>query len=196
MLKRLSPSILLLTSLVIQFLLFGCSHKLSSYSEKLPEDIKVIVIPLFKNHSTEPGTEVFFTNALKTEVLKSRVIRLTDNESEAEGVLSGKIVSVDVLASESVIRSDVDKYLPYGSILGTSYKVTVTVDLQLKKRGSDKVLWSSNFKQSLDYANPQITLPVINTANNLYNYSAKRQTLDAIAKELMQAAFDRMLENF
>jgi hypothetical protein len=101
-----------------------------------------------------------------------------------------------VLAAESVIESKNSKYLPSENVLSTSYTVTVTVELTLKKKGSSEILWSAGFKQGRNYAAPQITLPVINTSNALYNFSAKRQTLDAISKEMMQAAFDRMLENF
>jgi hypothetical protein len=194
--RRLSLLFLLLTGSVIHFFLTGCAYKLGTKTGSLPGEVKSIEIPLFENASTEPGIETYFTNALKNETLKSRVVKLVNKESEAEGVLQGKIVSVDVLASESVIESTDAKYLPKDNVMNTSYTITVSADLVLKKKGSSVVLWSGNFKQALNYSAPQITLPVINTANNLYNQSAKRQTLDAISKEMMQAAFDRMLENF
>lgn len=193
---RLTLLFLLLTGSVIHFSLTGCAYKLSTNVESLPGNVKIIQIPLFENKSAEPGAEIFFTNSLKNEALKSRVVKVVNNESEAEGVLHGKITSIDVMASESIIESKDAKYLPKENILTTAYTVTVDVLLTLKKKGSSEVLWSGTFKQAQNYSSPQVTLPVINTANNLYNHSAKRQTLDAISKEMMQAAFDRMLENF
>jgi hypothetical protein len=86
--------------------------------------------------------------------------------------------------------------LPTENVLATQYRVTATVVLELKRKNSTDVLYSGQFVQTMNYSAPQITLPVINTANSLYNESAKRQTLDTISKELMQAAFDRMVENF
>lgn len=188
----------MLTGSVIHFFLTGCAYKLSTQVERLPGNIKSIQIPLFQNSSTEPGVEVFFTNSLKTETLKSHVVKLVNDESEAEGVLIGKIANIEIIPSESLIQSKDEgvQYLPKDNILTTAYTVTVTVDLILKKKGSSDILWSGSFKQGQNYTAPTITLPVINTANNLYNYSAKRQTLDAISKEMMQAALDRMLENF
>lgn len=186
----------MLTVSVIQIFSTGCAYKLSTQLEKLPGDLRSIQIPLFQNNSNEPGTEIFFTNALKNETLKSRVVKLVNEESEAEGVLQGKIIDVDVLVADSVIEAKNTKYLPKENVLSTAYTVTVTTELTLKKKGSTQVLWSGVFKQARNYSAPQITLPVINSANSLYNHSAKRQTLDAISKELMQAAFDRMLENF
>ncbi len=196
--RRLSLIFFILTASVIHFFLVGCAYKLSTKLERLPGNVRSVQVPLFANYSSEPGTEIFFTNSLKNETLKSRIVKLVDNESEAEGILQGKITSVDVQASESVIEAknpDVH-YLPNGTIMSATYTVRVTVDVVLKKKGSSEVLWSGSFTQAQNYSAPQITLPVINTANNLYNHSAKRQTLDAISKEMMQAAFDRMLENF
>jgi hypothetical protein len=194
--RRLSLIFFILTGSVIQFFLTGCAYKLSTNLENLPGNVKSIQVPLFKNRSYEPGAEIFFTNALKSEVLKSKVVRLEDEASKSEAILQGAIAEIDVTAAESVIEAKNTAYLPLESVLSTSYTVTATIELTLKRVNSSEVLWSGSFKQARNYAAPQITLPVINTANSLYNHSAKRQTLDAISKELMQAAFDRMLENF
>ena len=185
-----------LTASVMSFLSFGCAYKLSSRTDGLPGDVKSIEIPLFKNDSNQVGAETFFTNALKVEALRSKVVELKNSENEAEAVLQGRITKMDVIADESVIEAKNTLYLPTQTVIATQYRVIVKVDLVLKKANSTKVLWESSFAQTKSYSAPQITLPVINTANSLYNESAKRQTLDAISKELMQAAFDRMIENF
>lgn len=175
----------------------SCAYKLRSESDELPGDVQRIQIPLFKNESVEPGAEIFFTNALKSEALRSRVARLENNEINADAVLQGTISMIQVLADESLAEStSAYPYLPNGAVLALQYKVTAIIDLVLKKRGSNKILWSGNFKQTKNFPAAQITLPVINTSNSLYNQSAKRQTLDTLSKEMMQAAFDRMLEKF
>lgn len=193
---KFSHLFFILTIAVINFSLTGCAYKLSSESDSLPGKVKSIQIPLFKNDSAEVGAETFFTNALKTEALRAKFIQIKNNESDAEAILQGKIVSIDVIADESVIEAKNTKYLPTETVIATQYKVSVGVELELKRKGSTEVLWRGGFKQETNYSAPQITLPVINTANALYNQSAKRQTLDALSKEMMQAAFDRMLENF
>lgn len=180
----------------MQFSLLGCAYKLSSQSDSLPGNIKVIQIPIFKNDSAEVGAETFFTNSLKQEALRSKFVQLKNEESEAEGILQGRILSITVIADESVIEAKNTKYLPTETVIATQYKISATVELTLKRKGSSTVLWTSTFKQETNYSAPQITLPVINTANALYNQSAKRQTLDALSKEMMQAGFDRMLEDF
>lgn len=174
----------------------SCAYHLSTNLEALPGGVRRIQIPLFKNTTTEPGAEVFFTNALKLEALRSSVTKVENEEADAEAVLQGTVASIDVIADESVIESSNDPFLPKRNVLATQYIVSVSVDLALKKKGTNTVLWSGNFKQSKNFPASLITLPVINTSNPLYNQSAKRQTLDALSKEMMQAGFDRMVENF
>lgn len=193
---RFSHLFLIITSSVILIFNSGCAYKLSAESDTLPGDVKIIQIPMFANDSPEVGAEVFFTNALKLEALRSKFVTLKNDEKSAEAVLQGRITSVDVIADESVIEAKNTKFMPTETVLATQYRVTVNVNLVLKRRDSSEVLWSGDFRQVSNYSAPQITLPTINTANALYNQSAKRQTLDALSKEMMQAAFDRMLENF
>ena len=174
----------------------SCAYKLSSNSEVLPGKVQRIQIPLFKNGSSEPGVEIYFTNSLKSEALRSNVAKLVNDESSAEAILQGYIVKIEMLALDSVIEPEKDLFLAHGTVLASQYSLNVEVNLELKKKGSNIILWSGNFKQAKNLTAAQVTLPVINTSNSLYNQSAKRQTLDALSKELMQAAFDRMLENF
>ena len=185
-----------LTASVICFFMMSCAYKLSTSSNTFPGKLQRIQIPLFRNNSTEPGIETYFTNALKTEALKSH-IQIENEESNSQGVLTGTIQNIDVYAiEESILESKDSTYMPSETILSTAYKVTAVIDLVLKKKGSSEVLWKGSFTQARNYSAPHITLPGINTSNALYNLSAKRQTLDALSKEMMQEAFDRMLENF
>jgi len=189
---NLAYFILLLTTSVMS----SCAYQLSTKIESLPGGVRKIQIPIFKNASTEPGAEVFFTNALKQEALRSSVVRLQNDESDAEAVLQGTLTKIDIIAEDSVMESENNPYLPKRNVLANQYKVTAYVDLVLKKRGTTTVLWRGNFTQTKNFPAAAITLPVINSSNALYNQSAKRQTLDALSKEMMQAGFDRMIENF
>ena len=124
------------------------------------------------------------------------MVSLQNSENESEAVLQGIITAIDTYTEDSVIEAKNTKYLPSETVIASQYKLSVSIDLILKRKGSSEILWSGNFKQARNYSAPQITLPVVNTANSLYNQSAKRQTLEALSKNMMQAAFDRMLENF
>jgi hypothetical protein len=174
----------------------SCAYKLSDKVDSLPGNVKSIQIPLFKNDSKEVGAETYFTNALKSEALRAKFMQLKNDESAAEGVLQGRIINVDVVANESVIEAKNTQYLPTETVIATQYNVTVGIELILKRKASSEILWRGTFAQTRNYSAPQITLPSINTANSLYNQSAKRQTIELLSKDMMQAAFDRMVENF
>lgn len=194
--NHFSLSFFIITAAVIQLLSSGCAYKLSSQTDSLPGNVRIVQIPLFKNDSGEVGAETTFTNSLKSEALRAKFIQIKNDESDAQAILQGRINGISVVAVESVIEAKNTKYLPTETVIATQYTVTATVNVQLIRKGSGAVLWSGDFQQATNYSAPQITLPVINTSNALYNHSAKRQTLDALSKEMMQAAFDRMVENF
>lgn len=177
-------------------LLESCAYKLSSKVDKLPGGIRVIQVPLFSNLSREPNVEVLFTDAFKNEVLRFGRISLVNTESQAQGIVLGTIKSVDLRSDESVIESKDTQYLPYGTVLPTQVRVTVTVSMKMVEQKTQKILWSSDYTQIKYYTPPQITLPVINSANNLYNLSERRQTLEALSKDMMQLALDRLVDNF
>lgn len=175
---------------------FSCAYKLSNAVDKLPGGVTTIAVPLFKNDSKEPNIEVYFTNSFKNEVLRFGRINLVNSESQAEAVVTGVIKSVKIVSDESVIESKNATYLPYGTVLATQVKVTVTVAMKMTEVKTQKVLWSGDYEQSKNYTPPQLTLPVINSANNLYNLSERRQTLETLSKDMMQLALDRLVDNF
>ena len=175
---------------------FSCAYKLSNAVDKLPGGISTITVPMFKNESKEPNIEVFFTNSFKSEVLRFGRINMVDSESQAEAVVTGVIKSVEIISDESVIEARNAKYLPYGTVLSTQSKVIVIVTMKMMEIKTQKVLWSGDYTQSKNYTPPQITLPVINSANNLYNLSERRQTLETLSKDMMQLALDRLVDNF
>ncbi|MGZ3692143.1 MAG: LPS assembly lipoprotein LptE, partial [Pseudobdellovibrio sp.] len=184
--KQFSPLFLILTASVITFFSFGCAYRLSAQTDSLPGNVKLVQIPMFKNDSSEVGAETFFTNSLKTEAIRAKFVDIKNEQNQAQAVLQGRITQIDVIADESVTEAQNTQFLPTQTVLATQYRVTVNVNLVLTENHTNKVLWSGEFKQTKSYSAPQITLPGINTANSLYNESAKRQTLSALAKEMMQ----------
>ena len=188
----------LTAAVIVIFTGLSCAYKLSSQVDALPNQVKRVHMPVFNNKSTEPGVEVYFTESLKTEAIKSGLVQLAGSESDSDAVLTGVITDIDVVSDESVNESkdDGQSFLPNSTVLSSQTRVIVTVTVTLKKKNSSEILWSSDFKQSRVYTPPQITLPVISTANNLYNLSARRQTLEILSKEMMQLAFDRLVDNF
>ncbi len=192
----LTVTLKVVTAVLFSVYLSSCAYNLSNKVDTLPKNIKVLFIPVFKNNSAEPLVENYFTDALRSETLRSGYAKISNNESTADAVLNGSIDSVDVVSDESVSLPQTDNYLPNNTVLSAQAKITVRVVLVLKKKGSSEVLWSGSFVQSRNYTPPQLTLPTINSANSLYNLSIRQQTLAVLSKEMMQLAFDRLVDNF
>lgn len=178
------------------FFINSCAYKLSNKVDTLPKNVKSIFIPVFKNKSSEALVETLFTDSMRSETLRSGYARVVGSEQDADAILMGTIEMVDIVADESVIEAKNTSYLPNNTVLSTSARITVNVSLVLKKKGSSDILWSGQFSQARGYTPPQLTLPTINSANSLYNLSVRRQTLTFLSKDMMQLAFDRMVDNF
>lgn len=180
----------------ICIILSGCAYKLSNKVDSLPNNIKSVYVPVFKNDSAETMVEAYFTDSLKSEVLRSGYAHVSNSENEADAVLLGTVQSVEITTDEQVIESKDTLYLPKDSVLSSKAKIKIKVQIVLKKKYSSEVLWSGEYAQASDYTPPQITLPTVNSANNLYNLSARKQVIQTMSKEMMQLAFDRMVDNF
>ncbi len=187
---------LMLLGLVFALLLSGCAYRLSNQVDTFPGGARLIQVPMFKNISPEPGVEVYFTEAMKNEILRSGYASIVNSEQASDAVLEGTIVSVTIDTDSSVLEASKTSYLPSDTVLSSKVALTTRVALKLRRKLSQEILWSSEFTQTKEYTPPQLTLPVLNSANNLYNASAKRQTFSSLSAEMMQLAFDRMVDNF
>jgi hypothetical protein len=125
--------------LVLLLLLIGCGyHPIGA--EPIGATTKTIAVPLFTNRSTEVGLEAILANALINTFAQTRAIKVTPYEEGADLILEGKVHSVDntSVAFQSVTQS-------------TVRRVTVRVELTLKKPESGKVIWKDTQILQEDY---------------------------------------------
>lgn len=154
-----------------------------------------IAIPVFKNKTKETGIEVYYTNAIIRNFERSQVAKVEDTKN-APVTLEGQIVKIEYKPLVRVEGGKELTKLPLKSVLTTSYTVYVTVDLQLKRNSDKKIIWSSDFKGESVYSAPQIESDTVNSANALYNQSARYQEFEKLAKIMMVEAHDRLTESF
>lgn len=177
-------------------LLTSCAYQLGPQADAVPGAVKSIAIPVFKNYSKEVTIETYFTNYLLQEYERSKVVQVLP-ESLSEATLLGVIKKVHYMAPiTSFTLAESERYMPSGTVLASIYDVTVEVELQLIRNGDQKILWSSSFTKTRSYFAPKVTLPVVNSVNPLYNLSARRRLIDAVASAMMSEAHDRMLDKF
>jgi len=99
-----------------------------------------LAIPLFANRSTEIGLEAILASALINGFAKTKAVKVIPGDKAADLVLEGKVRSVD---NASVAYFDVTR--------STVRRITVRVDLELKKGESGKVLWKDTQVLQEDY---------------------------------------------
>jgi hypothetical protein len=182
-------SIILRSFILLSFT--GCAYHFGPLRQSLPGDYKEVAIPVFDNRSQMVGIEVPFTNELIQQFQKSKVAEVV-SRSDASVVLEGEIESVQFEPLGFVEGSG----LPGNTVLTTQYRILVLIRLGLRKTADNQLLWSQVFKGERVYSAPQIKKEGFNSANPLYNHSAKHINIQAMAKTIMADAHDRIVERF
>ncbi len=185
----------LLFRLPLVFALSGCAYHLTGPNRSLPQGYHQMSVPIFKNYSQEVGVEVSFTNSFIQEFRRSQVAKVVD-PAQAEVVIEGEIRSIGYTGSGKIDLVTKDTKIATGPVLATAYDIAVVVGITVRRLSDKTVLWAGEFNRTTTYSAPQVTLAGINTVNPLYNLSARRQTIDSMANDMMAEAHDRITENF
>jgi TolB-like protein len=120
--------------------LWGCGYRPVGAGPLNSQDRPTLAIPLFANRSTEVGLEAIFASEMINAFAQTRAVQVVPGDREAQYVLEGKVRSIDnsSVAFNSVTQS-------------TVRRVTLRVDLTLRRQKGDKVLWKDTQVLSEDY---------------------------------------------
>jgi hypothetical protein len=99
-----------------------------------------LAIPLFANRSTEIGLESLFANTFIETFGHSQALRVTSRPEKADLILEGKIASV---AFSSTAYFNINR--------SVVRRVTIRVELELKRRSTGKVIWKDQGLVQEDY---------------------------------------------
>lgn len=127
-------------ALILIFVLTGCGYRPLGLEPYRQEVAPVLAIPLFANRSTELGIESIMANAMIQAFSQTKAVRLTTKAQNAELVLEGKVAFVE---NSSVAFNDIQR--------SSIRRVTIKVDLALKRQSSDKTLWKDTVIIQEDY---------------------------------------------
>jgi hypothetical protein len=156
-------------------------------------NLREVAVPVFENRSQEVGIEMAFTNALISEIERSKAARVVP-EQRAPVVLYGVIESIDYLPGNKTEGAG----LPAGAVLAAEYRVLAVVSLRLERTNTAqaKPLWERRVTGEVTYTAPQVRQGALNTVNPLYNLSARRIKIAELADTLMLQVFDRLTDHF
>jgi hypothetical protein len=128
-------------ALILLLALAGCGYRpMGMEQHHTTAPAPSLAIPLFANRSTEIGMESVMANAMIQAFSQTKAVRLTTKPENAELVLEGKVAFVE---NSSVAFNDI--------LRSTVRRVTIKVDLNLKRQSSGKILWKDTVTFQEDY---------------------------------------------
>ena len=160
-------------ALILILALTGCGYRPLGLEPYHKEVKPVLAIPPFANRSTEVGLEAIMANAMIQAFAQTKAVRLTTKPKDADLVLEGKVAYVQnsSVAFNSILQS-------------TVRRVTIRVNLTLKRRHSGKTLWKDTAVIQEDYlADP----------NYQIGETQKDQGFRRAAVRLAQQVLDKVL---
>jgi len=160
-------------TILLLLALAGCGYRPLGMQPHLSETTPSLAIPLFANRSTEVGMESIMANALIQAFSQTKAVRVTTRPQDAELVLEGKVAFVE---NSSVAFNDIQR--------SSVRRVTIKVDLNLKRRNTGKSLWKDTAVIQEDY---------VVDPNYQIGETLKNQGIRRAAATLAQRVLDKVL---
>jgi hypothetical protein len=177
----------------------GCAYQFGYQERNLPGGYTEVAIPVFKNQTKQVAIEGYFSNALIRQFNRSQVAKIAP-AATAPVIIEGSIRSLKYTPGGQIDANRTDEnsqvQLPANTVLTVEYRVLMQASISLKRTSDGKILWQGGFENERVYTAPQVGLATINSANALYNHSARLEVIEQMAYDMMADAHDRMTENF
>ncbi len=138
--KRQKHGYLFLFITAIILFCSACAYRHGAPERSIPGGAQEIRIPMFKNVTQEVGIETSFTNALIDELAQSKIAKLNPN---ADIEVLGTIESVQYFPQGNV--TGLKKIGSDQVVLATDYRIVIVMELLVKNRAEDKILWVDKF---------------------------------------------------
>lgn len=175
----------------------SCGYGFSSLKNPwINDNISTVSVNIFKNNTFENDIEIFFTNALRTE-LSTRNTTLKYKSSNTDAYFEGTVLSIIINPAARVYGTTSTESaggLPDKRVLAISYTLTVTINIKLIRNLDKKVLWNQNFTKSSSFNSGSYT-----DANQIKNVfikdSSKKEAIRDLSDIICQSAVDTMLSD-
>ena len=120
----------------------SCGYALAGRGSFLPQDIRVVSIPLLENKTTQPRVEQKITEKIRSEFINRGKYTIVYTTGGADAVLTGAITTINIQAVGLTDQQVASRYL-----------FTVTMRVQFTDSRNSQVLWSNEaltFSQEYD----------------------------------------------
>ncbi|MFC2171070.1 LPS assembly lipoprotein LptE [Acidobacteriota bacterium] len=110
-----------LTCLIMLALMASCGYSLVGKGAFLPEHIKRVGVPPFRDKTGRPDLSETLTTAVSDKLIRQSGIEVTPNKTGVDAVLEGEILRVD----RTPIDFDSEGY-------ASAYQITLTMEVTLR----------------------------------------------------------------
>lgn len=142
----------------------GCGYRFTAGGAPLPEGIRSVCAPTWRNRTAEPGLEALFSESMREWLARSGAA----GGERCDATLEGEIVSVT--GAQTLLT-------PAGTL--ASYRVSAVVQLRLVKGG--RVVAQAEVAGAEDYLPERTSGDVLVTEAN--RQAALRRLSDALARD-------------
>lgn len=159
----------------------GCGYRFVPRDGTLPEGVRAVCAPMFRNDTPEPGLETLFTRAFRHELVRAGTLgggAVCDSNLEGVVMFVG---SSPTIVTEPIIENGRER----GPQLA-SYRASAAVNLKLTKDG--RVLAETSVSGTEDY------LP---GSGDVLEAEANRQAaLHRLSETLMREGYERLAQSW
>jgi outer membrane lipopolysaccharide assembly protein LptE/RlpB len=172
-----APGILLLLSAIFTS---ACGYALVGRGSFLPESVKRVSFPTFKNSTQRVGLEQRLSKAVASELASRGRFSVSAREGDGDAELSGDITSFALypIAADSLGRA-------------TQYQIQIVVKVSLTTVSDGKVIWKNDaytFRENYDVAGGNVSASNFADLENV--------AIDAEADRFAQSLVTSILEGF
>jgi outer membrane lipopolysaccharide assembly protein LptE/RlpB len=153
----------------------SCGYHRVRPGDNLPDEVRAVSVPVFRNDTFESGIEVLFTDAFREQLIRSGFVRLTDVK-HSDAVVVGTIKKFKV----SPISFSSDDY-------AVEYRTSVRLSVKLVGKDGT-IYWEDPKVSRVDEF--RVTQDIFQSE------SAKQQATERIAALLMAEVHDRIFDGF
>ena len=154
----------------------GCGYHLTGTSILLPDNIRTMAVPVFRNKTDQPAIEQPFTDAMVERFLSLPKIEITSPD-KAQAIFVGTIRNY---SWSQPLAFD-------NSLKVTEYRLEVVMDAYIKEAGTNRILWErKNIRQVTEFSA---------TGGISNKRTAETEAVKQLAGELARRVFG-MLEGF
>jgi curli biogenesis system outer membrane secretion channel CsgG len=147
---------------------FGCGYTTATTS--LSDEYRTIAVPAFKNLSFEQELQIRVTNQLIREIEADGRLRVVDDLTSADLILSGTITGFEAHAISFTGEDEI-----------AQFKITIIADARIEDARKKEVVWQQSGLTGTDF---------YQTAGGRTRYTALDEATENLVETIIYESFD------